>query len=393
MQPTTINARALAKSGMEALQKGDAQGARAAFEQIINADQADASICLALAYACRVLKDRNAMIAAVDKTLALEQGNLRALIMKADYLHKLGDARGAAAYYVAVVKAAAAFETLPPDVRDDVVQAQAMADRYALQFDSFLRTQLLEHGLHDGPSAQRFKQSLDILAGGKQRYIQEPRIYFFPELAQIQFFDRSDFPWLTPVEAETAAIRAELIEIMKEDAAFKPYVQPNPNRPNQNQAGMVNNPDWGAFYLWKDGEIVTENAVRCPHTMRALADVPFARVPGRSPSVLFSLLRPGAHIPPHNGFVNTRLICHLPLIVPDGCRFRVGNEVRQWVEGKAWLFDDTIEHEAWNDSKDVRVILLFEIWRPELTTEERSLVSAMFESIDAHRGKKTEWGI
>ena len=393
MQATTINASALAKSGMEALQKGNAPGARAAFEQILHAGQADASICLALVYACRVMKDGEAMIAAVDKTLALESGNLRALIMKADYLHKLNDARGASAYYGAVVKTAAAFETLPPDVRDDVVRAQAMSDRYAVQFDSLLRTQLVERGLGDGPSAQRFKQSLDILAGGKQRYIQEPRVYFFPELAQIQFFDRSDFPWLTPVEAETAAIRAELIEIMKEDAAFKPYVQPNPNRPQQNQGGMVNNPDWGAFYLWKDGEIVAENALRCPNTMRALADVPFARMPGRSPSVLFSLLRPGAHIPPHNGFVNTRLICHLPLIVPNGCRFRVGNEVRHWVEGKAWLFDDTLKHEAWNRSEETRVILLFEIWRPELNDAERAQVCALFQAIDEHSGSLPSWEI
>ena len=113
----------------------------------------------------------------------------------------------------------------------------------------------------------------------------------------------------------------------------------------------------------------------------------------RSPSILFSLLRPGARIPPHTGFVNTRLICHLPLIVPEGCHFRVGNEVRKWVEGQAWVFDDTMEHEAWNDSGETRVILLFEIWRPELTIEERGLVNAMFEAIDTHSGRKPAWEI
>jgi aspartyl/asparaginyl beta-hydroxylase (cupin superfamily) len=91
--------------------------------------------------------------------------------------------------------------------------------------------------------------------------------------------------------------------------------------------------------------------------------------------------------------VNTRLICHLPLIVPGGCRLRVGNDTRALVEGKAWLFDDTMEHEAWNDSDRTRVILLFEIWRPELTEEERRLVSATFEAIDAHRGTTPAWGI
>lgn len=393
MHTIPINARALGKYGMDALQKGDARGARAAFEQIINAGEADASICLALAYACRVLKDRASTLAAVDKALAFEPGNLRALILKADCLDESGDSRGASAFYLAAVKAAPSADKLPPDLRAELLHAQAMCDRYGAQFSTFLHDRLVERGMGDGPSTQRFRHSLDILAGRKAPYFQEPRYYFFPELAQIQFFDRSDFPWLDRVEAQTATIRAELVEVMKEDAAFKPYVQASPNRPNQNQEGMLNNPDWSAFYLWKDGEIVSENAARCPNTMRALGDAPLARVAGRSPSVLFSLLRPGAHIPPHNGFVNTRLICHLPLIVPNNCRFRVGNEVRAWVEGKAWLFDDTIEHEAWNDSDKVRVILLFEIWRPELTTEERGLVSAMFESIDAHNGKKTVWGI
>jgi aspartyl/asparaginyl beta-hydroxylase (cupin superfamily) len=108
---------------------------------------------------------------------------------------------------------------------------------------------------------------------------------------------------------------------------------------------------------------------------------------------LFSLLRAGARIPPHSGLVNTRLICHLPLIVPPGCGFRVGNEIRTPVEGRAWAFDDTIEHEAWNDSSLPRVILLFEVWRPELGDAERSLVRALFEAIDAYSGQKPVWSI
>jgi len=147
---------------------------------------------------------------------------------------------------------------------------------------------------------------------------------------------------------------------------------------------MLNNPEWSAFYLCKHGAIVPENTARCPKTLSALADVPLARVRNRSPAILYSLLRPGARIPPHTGEVNTRLICHLPLIVPDKCSFRVGNDTRAPVEGRAWVFDDTIEHEAWNGSDRTRVILLFEVWRPELTLEERALVSAMFEAIDAY---------
>jgi len=122
-----------------------------------------------------------------------------------------------------------------------------------------------------------------------------------------------------------------------------------------------------------------------------LQRLPLCRIKGRTPTALFSLLRPGAHIPPHHGFLNTRLICHLPLIVPPECALRVGNETRAWREGELVIFDDTMEHEAWNRSAEVRVVLLFDIWRPELTDAERSLVAAMLESIDGFGGPRREW--
>ena len=150
---------------------------------------------------------------------------------------------------------------------------------------------------------------------------------------------------------------------------------------------MLDNPSWSAFYLWKDGALVPENAARCPNTVAALEDVPLNRLPQRSPSVLFSLLKPHAHIPPHNGLVNTRLICHLPLIVPENCgAIRVGNESRPWVEGELLIFDDSMLHEAWNDSDSDRVVLLFDIWRPELTEEERALVTTVLTAARHYSG-------
>lgn len=393
MQTPPINARALGKFAMEALQRGDARGARTAFEKIVTAGEADASIFLALAFACRNLQDAPAALDAIDNALALEPRNLRALLFKADQLDQMGDTRAASSFYLAAINAAPQTGVLPPDLRDGVARARAMCDRYAGQFEDSLRSQLAKRGLVDKPSTRRFQQSLDMLVGKKERYVQEPSAYFFPELPQIQFFERDDFQWLEKIEAHTAAIRTELVEILKIDAAFKPYVQANPDRPHNAQEGMLNNPAWSAFYLWKNGEVVPENAARCPSTMSALESIPLVNVKNRSPSVLFSLLRPGARIPPHTGLVNTRLIGHLPLIVPPGCHFRVGNDVRSWVEGKAWLFDDTIEHEAWNEGTAIRVILLFEVWRPELNVDERDWVSAMFEAIDAHSGKKPVWEI
>ena len=272
--------------GIEALRQGDARKARESFERIVAAGQADASAYLGLAYACAGLKDHPAARAAVDRALALEPRNLRALIMKADYLAALGDARAASSFYRAVVSTAPPADQLPADLRSELARAQDMCGRYAAQFEAFLRERLAARGLAEGRSSGRFRDSLDILTGSKKIYFQEPRQYFFPGLPQIQFYERGDFPWLDKVEAATADIRAELIEILKQESAFKPYVEGNPNLPQTNPQGMLDNPEWSAFYLWKNGAIVPENAARCPKTLNALDDVPLARVPGRSPSIL-----------------------------------------------------------------------------------------------------------
>ncbi len=386
-------ARALARSGAEALRRGDPRKARESFERIVAAGLADAETCLGLAHACHAMKEYAAALAAVDQALALEPRNPRALILKADHLAAEGDERAAASFYVAAIKSAPTPDQIPPDLRRELARAQAACARYAAQFETYLRDRLGAQGLVDRASTARFMRSFDIVIGKRKVYYQQPQYYYFPELPQIQFYDRSAFPWLDKVEAATAQIREELIEVLRDPAEFKPYVQADARRPSYDPTGMLNNPAWSAFYLWQEGRVVEPNAARCPATMDALAGAPLAAVKNRSPSILFSLLRPGARIPPHTGFVNTRLICHLPLIVPPDCGLRVGNETRIPVEGKAWLFDDTMEHEAWNLSDRVRAILLFEVWRPELTEEERALVSAMFEAIDAHSGEKAVWTI
>ena len=335
---------------------------------------------VSLASARAKLGDHRAALEAVDQALALQPRNLRALIVKADVLAALGDARGASSFYRAVVSWAPAPHEMPAELRDDVARAAALCESYSAAFETYLRQRL---PVREG---SRFSESLDILTGRKSVFFQEPRQYYFPGLPQIQFYPREAFAWLEPLEAATADIRAELLRVLQEDSAsFTPYVARHTRLPHLEAMGLLDNPAWSAFFLWKNGERVAENAARCPKTVAALADVPLATVKWRSPSVIFSLLQPGAHIPPHTGEVNSRLICHLPLIVPPDCALRVGNDTRAVVEGKAWVFDDTIEHEAWNRSNQTRVILLFEVWRPELTSEERALVSAMFEAIEAYR--------
>jgi aspartyl/asparaginyl beta-hydroxylase (cupin superfamily) len=114
--------------------------------------------------------------------------------------------------------------------------------------------------------------------------------------------------------------------------------------------------------------------------------LPLCDIPNYAPGAFFSVLKPRTHLPPHTGTTNTRSIVHLPLVVPEGCRFRVGADVRAWEKGKAWVFDDTIEHEAWNDSDQVRIILIFDIWNPLLTAAERDLVRALTIGIGRYYG-------
>jgi len=336
---------------------------------------------------------RQVRAAQLDRLLAAEPRNVRALVLRADCFAESGDPRSASAFYLAALRVAPPANQVPADLAPELRRARQMCERYAAEYKAYLTDRMAAKGFAEGTSSARFAQSFDIVLGKKRIYVQEPRYYYFPALPQIQFYERSLFPWLDAVEQATDDIRSELLEVMGDPGAFAPYVQGDPNRPQKGQMGMLNNPAWSAFYLWQNGEPLPENAARCPKTMQALSDAPLARVPNRSPSILFSLLQPGAHIPPHTGLVNTRLICHLPLIVPPRCRFRVGNDEREWRAGRAWAFDDTIEHEAWNDSDQTRVILLFDIWRPELTVEERSLVVSLFEAIDAYSGKKPEWEI
>lgn len=328
-----------------------------------------------------------------DRALAVDPRDLRALIAKGDALAGMGDSRAAASFYSSALRTAGDGRGLEAEAIADLHRARTAVQAQARRFESHLATSLAGAGFDPATSSDRFALSLDLMAGRKRIYQQEPRFYLFPGLPQVQFQPRETLPWLAAVEAAAGEIRAELEALLAEPQLFRPYIEPRADRPNSDAAGMMSNPDWSALFLWKDGTEQPDIARRCPRTMAALAEVPLCRVPGRTPSILFSKLKPGARIPPHHGLINTRLICHLPLIAPPGSRFRVGNDTRDWHEGQAWAFDDTIEHEAANDSGQDRTILIFDVWKPEMTEEERALVSALFQAVDGYGAGGKAWGV
>jgi len=185
------------------------------------------------------------------------------------------------------------------------------------------------------------------------------------------------------LESAVPQMRAEIEQVLADEQGVEPYVQEEAKRASRGHS-LLNDARWSAFHLFKAGDRVEENAGRCPLTMRLLEVLPIPRISRRSPMALISILKPGTHIPPHHGMINTRLICHIPLVVPKGCRLRVGAETRDVVEGEAMIFDDSFEHEAWNDGDSVRAVLLFEIWRPEISEDEKVALTAMFEAVTGY---------
>ncbi|MBV9929975.1 MAG: aspartyl/asparaginyl beta-hydroxylase domain-containing protein [Alphaproteobacteria bacterium] len=387
MQPlSNQEAERIVRAGAAALQQGRPDTARAEFEKVAASGRASAQVWLLLAHACRQAGDAAAAEAALDRLLAAEPQNLWALIQKGDARAAAGDGRAATAFHKKARQVAAMVAPLPPELAREMERVERAIGAAERHYRDHLERELAARGFGPAARSPRFQQSLDILAGEKQIYFQQPTNYFFPELPHIQFFDRSLFPWAAAVEAAAADIRAELVALMDDETAFQPYLVAAPNRPRTDFHGLADNPEWSSLYLWEGGRPVEANVARCPKAYEALLHAPMPHISTRAPVVMFSRLRPGARIPAHTGMLNARLICHLPLIVPPNCGFRVGNEVRQWEEGKLLIFDDTIEHEAWNESAEDRVVLIFDIWRPELSEEERAAVAAMFESVDSYGG-------
>jgi aspartate beta-hydroxylase len=382
--------QSLASAGFEALKRGDAEAARDLFKRAVIVPGAPADAWFGLALAHRRLGAPEDESSALDRALAREATHLPALIAKGDLYVRRGDERAASAYYTTAIRAAAQLPNLSAEWRAEVKRVQGAQEKLMRNFEANLLGALASRGL-GAPGTERVARAVDLLLGKRQLFLQQPKYFYFPELPQFQFYERRDFAWTREFERHTDEIRAELEAILATQAGFVPYIQHTADRPVGNPNPLLDSLDWGACFLIKDGAEVHENAARCPRTMAALAAAPLCRITGRTPSVLFSMLRPGTRIRPHNGFTNARLICHLPLIVPPQCALRVGNETRPWRPGELIIFDDSVEHEAWNLSGERRVVLLFDVWRPEITAQERELVAALLEVAKGSTAKRQVW--
>jgi aspartate beta-hydroxylase len=375
--------------GRRLLLAGNLSRARELFEQALQGDSSNASTWINLAAALRGLNRRDEEMQALHRVLAIEPNNLRAMLQKAS-LHELqNNPRAAAFTYRMALRSITPTTQVPAWMQELLEHARRVVEANNRALESFLEDRLtsLRAEYSDG-TLQRFDQCMAILLQKKRIYQPQPSFMYFPQLAAIEFHERANFPWLDTIEAAIDDIRAELIDVLAEDSgSLEPYVSHGTRRSVEEKwRELHQSRRWSVYYLWRDGVPYPEHLTRCPRTVAALEAWPRCEVPGASPNALFSILDARTRIPPHTGVNNTRLIVHLPLIIPPGCGFRVGGEQREWQPGKAFVFDDTIEHTAWNDSDEPRAVFIFDIWNPEVSPPERALVSATVAGVSDFYG-------
>lgn len=367
-------------AGADALQRGEFKLAESFFERYAAAAPGDRRGHFGLALARKELGDTDGAHIALDTLLRSNWVDLPALMLKGDLYLEKGDRAAAASFF------GLALRHVPPGgapnrgAAERLRRAREFMDQYSREILDRIFVELSSAGYRKDQSSRRFTESVQILAGAGKRYVEEPLSFYFSGLPAIGFYPRQSFDWLEPLESQTDVISDEFMRAAADESIFVPYVRESEGRPTQYDKKLLNSRDWSALFLVDDGKVIEKNARLFPKTLSILEKTPLHRVDGRGPIILFSRLTPGTIIEPHTGFLNTRLICHLPIIAPAGCALRVGNETRDWKRGEAIVFNDSIEHEAWNKSDRDRVVLLFSVWRPELTAEERGLVSALMVS-------------
>lgn len=365
------------RMGNAALRDGDARAAIRLFGQACALDPGQPALLFNLAAARRAAGDLNGAIEALDEALAVDPYFVQAMFQKAVVLDESGHERAAIGVFRNFLDTVP--DELSADPRFEATLARARAAvaedgvKLAAQLDAIMAT-----------ASRRVRDSLAHLSGAAPLYRSESSFLPIAELPSIPFFDRAVTPWLDRLEKGWRALRDEALVLIDSIDRFDPYVANPPGTPLNQWAGLDHNRDWGAHFLWRHGTRFDKNLARLPAMTALLEDLPLLHLPGRAPNAFLSRLAPRTTIPAHNGVTNARATVHLPLIVPAGCGFRVGTERREWVPGEAWVFDDTIEHEAWNTSDEPRIILIFDIWNPLIDNAERKALASALDAYDRH---------
>ncbi len=219
----------------------------------------------------------------------------------------------------------------------------------------------------------------------------QPDLYYIPDIPPRPWLDNADpqvAQWVTALESKTSILAEEVRTVLDIQKDTRPYIADHMKGRGEweNLAGQT---DWGALHFYNDGKRNDAALNRFPLIAAALETLPLMCLDDQPVEAFLSVLHPRTKIPAHFGVANHRLTVHLPLIVPDKCGLSVNGIDRQTEAGSILIFDDSFEHHAWNDSDDYRVVLIFEIWVPELTKAERFAIKRLLEDHAAFEAGRT----
>ncbi len=373
--------------GADAMRRGDPGSAASHFEIASRREPEEAAHWINLATAQRALGDVDGERRALERILSIDQRDLLALIRLAELHERTGEETQAEDRWRAVVILSKGVAAPSPEFTQLVNHAKSYVQNRRRKLAEAVEG-ALALGLSDASTRdrRRIQVAADAWLGRREIFANHCEGLHYPFLPADEFFDRDDFRWLDQLESATGTIIAELQAILADrNPGLTPYISLPSGVPDSKWSALDKSLDWGAFHLWKEGERFDEACARAPRTAELVESLPICRIEGRAPNVFFSILKAGAHIPAHTGVTNVRSVVHLPLIVPDGCEFRVGGETRPWRIGEAFAFDDTIEHEAWNRSNEDRAVLIIDAWNPHLSEQEREMVCRLYETADRQR--------
>lgn len=361
-----------------AARSGDAAGAIRSLELAVEREPDRSALWIKLSAMRRAIGDASGALAAIERALALDPTDFSALLARAFLLEQTGNPRSDEAFGWAIAQLPPQ-EEIPAPMANAVAHAQARSKAWTEN----LAARLLAAAGTEGNIGERHRIERFALNSARRtkHFHQEPTHFHYPGLPEVEVHERASFPELEILEASFPVIRSEFESLLaSQSAEMVPYIQYPDQVPLRQWQALNKNRDWSAIHLIQNGEIIENNARYCPKTMAALAQLPQPDVPGASPNAMFSLLAPNTQIPPHHGVANTRVVCHLALVVPQHCGFRVGDTLVEWREGEAFVFDDTIEHAAWNNSDRLRVVLICDLWAPSLSANEKHAVSAIIQA-------------
>lgn len=390
LQVAPYHIRALNFLSVRAMEKGDLETSQQYLERALRAAPERPILHENMAVVHRARGELTQALASLDRAIALKPGFRTALLQKGSILEQLGKPDEAVeAFYLGChqlidYRQPVTSDSVAPALHDLVSHAAAMIRlRQMALFDEALEPVRARHG---NEALSRVQAAAEDYLGERpvkrEHALQRPSFVYIPDVAPRAFFERTDIPWMPQLETATAGILAELQAVLADGEGLAPYVQIDAGQDPQQWRELNGSTQWSSFHFIKAGQWNAANCARCPYTTEVLKSLPLPQINGHSPEALFSILRPGTHIPPHFGLGNYKLAVHLPLVVPPDCAIRVGNETRGWSAGEGLAFDDSFQHEAWNKSDKVRAVLIIDAWNPLLSQAETEGMSALIGAVN-----------